>query len=85
MYQDLKGRIVVRGEKEERDERYRLWQEAERLASRPKAKPKRVRLPNLAPTVRAIDTEDLAKDEEFAKLPGQEVWIGPEHMRQIPR
>ena len=70
------GRIVVRGEKEERDERYKKWKEAGRLASRPQAQPAKLRRPNL---------EDPSKDEEFAKLPWQEVWIGPEHMRQIPR
>ena len=71
------GRIVVRGEKEERDARFKKWKEAERLAMRPKAQPKQVRRPNLEPTMR--------KDLEFAQLPGQEVWLGPEHLRQIPR
>ena len=79
------GRIVVRGEQEERDERYKKWKEAERLAIGPKAQPKSVRRPNLEPTLRAIDTEDPSKDLEFAQLAGQEVWLGPEHLRQIPR
>ncbi|CAK9117646.1 unnamed protein product [Durusdinium trenchii] len=74
------GRIVVRGDKEERDARFK----AERLAIRPKAQPKQVRRPNLEPTMRAIDAEDPRKDLEFAQLPGQEVWLGPEHLRQIP-
>ncbi|CAK8999824.1 unnamed protein product [Durusdinium trenchii] len=79
------GRIVVRGDIEERDARFKKWKEAERLAIRPKAQPKQVRRPNLEPTMRAIDTEDPSKDLEFAQLPGQEVWLGPEHLRQIPR
>ena len=79
------GRIVVKGEQEERDARFKKWKEAERLAIRPKAQPKQVRRPNLEPTLRAIDTEDPSKDLEFAQLPGQEVWLGPEHLRQIPR
>ncbi|CAK9045173.1 unnamed protein product, partial [Durusdinium trenchii] len=66
------GRIVVKGEKEERDARFKKWKEAERLAIRPKAQPKQVRRPNLEPTLRAIDTEDPSKDLEFARLPGQE-------------
>ncbi|CAK9107610.1 unnamed protein product [Durusdinium trenchii] len=79
------GRIVVKGEQEEGDARFKKWKEAERLAIRPKAQPKQVRHPNLEPTLRAIDTEDPSKDLEFAQLPGQEVWLGPEHLRQIPR
>ena len=75
----------MRGDKEERDARFKKWKEAERLAMRPKAQPKQVRRPNLEPTMRAIDTEDPSKDLEFAQLPGQEVWLGPEHLRQIPR
>ena len=67
------GRIVVRGDEEERDARFRKWKEAERLAIRPKARPKQMRRPNLEPTMRAIDTEDPSKDLEFAQLPGQEV------------